>query len=408
LSLGALISCDEEDPMPPELLTSVVIDIAYKTAVSGGTIASDGGTSITSRGVCWGTSPNPTISDSKTSDGSGTGTFVSNLTGLTQGTTYHLRAYATNSVGTAYGNEVIFTTIATTVPVLTTASAATIKYTTATSGGEISLDGGEVVTARGVCWSLNTNPTISDSKTSDGSGTGTFVSNLTGLTQGTTYYLRAYATNSVGTAYGNEVVFKTIPTSITDIDGNVYNTVIIGNQVWLKENLKTTKYRNGDLISNVPNELNWAGLSTGAYSFYSNNSANNTIYGSLYNWFAVNDSRNIAPTGWHIPSEAEWTILQNFLGGELSAGGKLKETGLAHWQSPNEGATNETGFTALPGGYRDASGSFSNLGYKGVWWSASEKSSNTAYALFTYAEGTQLHGEPNEKRIGFSIRCIMD
>jgi uncharacterized protein (TIGR02145 family) len=408
LSLSSLISCDEEDPMPPELSTSVVIDITYKTAVSGGTIASDGGTSIISRGVCWSTNPNPTISDSKTSDGSGTGTFASNITGLTSGTTYHLRAYATNSVGTAYGNEVVFATIPTLVSELTTSSVTTITYTTATSGGVISSDGGEVVTARGVCWSVNANPTISDSKTSDGSGTGTFVSNLTGLTQGTTYYLRAYATNSVGTAYGNEVVFKTIPTSITDIDGNVYQTVIIGNQVWLKENLKTTKYRNGDLISNVPIELDWAGLSTGAYSFYSNNSSNNTIYGSLYNWFAVNDSRKIAPTGWHIPSEAEWTILQNFLGGELSAGGKLKETGLAHWQSPNEGATNETGFTALPGGYRDITGSFSNLGYKGVWWSASEKSSNTAYALFTYAEGTQLHGEPNEKRIGFSIRCIMD
>ena len=408
LSLSSLISCDEEDPVPPELSTSVVIDITYKTAVSGGTIASDGGTSIIGRGVCWSTSPNPAISDSKTSDGSGTGTFASNITGLTPGTTYHLRAYATNSVGTAYGNEVVFATIPTVVPELTTSSVTTIKYTTATSGGVISSDGGEVVTARGVCWSVSANPTISDSKTSDGSGTGTFVSNLTGVTQGTTYHLRAYATNSVGTAYGNEVVFKTIPTSIIDIDGNDYQTVIIGNQVWLKENLKTTKYRNGDLISNVPTESDWAGLSMGAYSFYSNNSSNNTIYGSLYNWLAVNDSRKIAPTGWHIPSEAEWTILQNFLGGELSAGGKLKETGLAHWQSPNEGATNETGFTALPGGYRDTTGSFSNLGYKGVWWSASEKSSNTAYALFTYAEGTQLHGEPNEKRIGFSIRCIMD
>jgi uncharacterized protein (TIGR02145 family) len=403
-----LVSCQDNEPIPPQLTTTIPTDITYRTAVSGGNIVSDGGSSISSRGICWGLTPNPTIDDSKTNDGTGTGFFASNITGLTPNTVYFLRSYATNGVGIAYGNEVEFTTIQTSSPQLTTSSITDIAYTTAVSGGDVSSDGGEDITARGVCWSINPNPTISDSKTTDGAGMGTFISSVTGLSAGITYFLRSYATNSVGTSYGDQMEFTTIPTSIVDIDGNIYHTVIIGSQVWLVENLKTTKYRNGDPISGITDNSEWANSGTGAYSFYSNNTSNYTIYGNLYNWLAATDSRNIAPTGWHVPSEEEWTILQDYLGGELNAGGELKETGLTNWQSPNEGATNETGFTALPGGYRYIDGSFSNLGYKGVWWSNSEKPSNSAYALFTYAEGTQLHGEPNDKRIGFSIRCIMD
>lgn len=403
-----LVSCQEEEPILPQLTTTAPTGITYRTAISGGNIATDGGSPILSRGVCWGLTPNPTIDDSKTNDGTGTDSFTSNITGLTPNTTYFLRSYATNEVGTAYGNEIEFTTIQTSAPQLTTSSVLDITYTTASSGGDVSSDGGEEITARGVCWRTNPNPTISDSKTTDGTGTGAFSSSLTDLTAVTTYYVRAYATNSIGTAYGNEIEFATIPVSIADIDGNVYHTVVIGGQVWLIENLKTTKYRNGDPIPSISDNSEWTNLKMGAYSFYDNSSSNYASYGNLYNWFAVIDDRNIAPNGWHIPSEAEWTILQDYLGGELNAGGKLKETGLAHWQSPNEGATNETGFTALPGGYRFTDGSFTNLGYKGVWWSSSEKLSNTAYALFTYAEGTQLHGEPNDKGIGFSIRCIMD
>src|SRR5258706_116845 len=176
------------------------------------------------------------------------------------------------------------------LPELLTSVVTDISYKTAISGGNITSDGRASIASRGVCWSVNPNPTISDSKTIDGGGTGTFVSNITGLTSGTTYHLRAYATNSVGTAYGNEVVFTSIPISITDIDGNVYHTVIIGDQVWLTENLKTTKYRNGDLISNVSGDSEWANLATGAFSFYSNNSSNNSVYGNLYNWFAVTDN----------------------------------------------------------------------------------------------------------------------
>jgi len=403
-----LFSCEKDETTLPQLITSAVVDISYTTAISGGSITSSGGASVIGRGVCWSINPNPTVSDNKTIDGSGTGTFMSNLTGLIAGTKYYIRSYAANSVGTAYGSEIEFTTILISLPELTTSSITAISYTAAFSGGNISSNGGEMVTVRGVCWSTNPSPTISDSKTTDGTGIGTFTSNISGLTAGTSYHLRSYASNSIGTSYGNEIEFTTIPISITDIDGNVYHTVIIGAQVWLVENLKTTKYKNGDPISSIPDNLEWANVGAGAYSFYSNSSPNYTVYGNLYNWLAVADGRNIAPAGWHVPSEAEWTNLQDFLGGELNAGGELKETGLTHWQSPNDGATNNTGFIALPGGYRDIGGSFSNLGFKGVWWSASEKSSNTAYALFTYAEGAQLHGEPNEKRMGFSIRCIMD
>jgi len=193
------------------LTTAQVTNIAQTTATSGGTITSDGGLPVTARGVCWSTSPNPTTADSKTSDGSGVGSFTSSITGLTANTPYYLRAYATNSAGTAYGNQQTFSTqTAPGMPTLTTAQVINITQTSATSGGKITSDGGSSVSARGVCWNTSPNPSTADSKTSNGNGTGTFVSNLTNLTANTTYYLRAYATNSAGTAYGNQQTFSTL------------------------------------------------------------------------------------------------------------------------------------------------------------------------------------------------------
>ncbi len=215
-------------PSLPKVTTLPVSNITSSTAVSGGNVTSDGGSTITSKGLCWSMAANPTIADSKTTDGTDIGTFASNITGLAAGVTYHARAYATNSVGTAYGTEILFSTQA--LATVTTASAKATSSTAAISGGDITTVGSAAVTAKGVCWSKSENPTISDSKTMDGTGIGLFTSNLSGLTAGTTYHIRAYATNSVGTSYGADVLFATpTPATVTTVSAAVVSsTTAIG------------------------------------------------------------------------------------------------------------------------------------------------------------------------------------
>lgn len=196
------------------LTTSEATDITQTTAVSGGNITSNGGYSVTESGICWGTGHDPRIDGNRTTDGLSTGIFKSNITGLSGGATYYVRAYATNSLGTSYGNEVTFITAPPSLPELTTNAVNTISFTTADCGGLITSDGSAGVTARGVCWSTNVNPTTADNKYFVGSGTGSFVCTINGLTLGTTYYVRAYATNAAGTAYGNMVSFKTLNASL--------------------------------------------------------------------------------------------------------------------------------------------------------------------------------------------------
>jgi plastocyanin len=203
--------CKKKDTVTmPTLTTTAVTGIALTSATSGGNISSDGNSAVTARGVCWSTSADPTTSDSKTSDGTGTGQYSSNITGINPGTLYNVRAYATNSAGTAYGDQVTFTTTASQLATLTTTAISSITAITAASGGTITDDGGSGITARGVCWSTSSGPTISGPHSSDGSGKGTFTSSLTGLTASTMYYVRAYATNGSGTAYGDEFSFTTL------------------------------------------------------------------------------------------------------------------------------------------------------------------------------------------------------
>jgi uncharacterized protein (TIGR02145 family) len=234
IMLVVLISCssDEDIAKSPELATTAVTDITQTGATSGGNISSNGGADIIARGVVWSTSQNPTIAlTTKTSDGTGIGSFTSNIADLTPGTSYFVRAYATNSVGTSYGNEVNFTTGDIQLPVITTTAISDVAHTTATSGGNITTDGGGNITARGVVWSTSQNPTIAlTTKTSNGTGTGSFTSNIADLTPGTSYFVRAYATNSAGTAYGNEVSFTTniqLPAITTTAISDVTQTTAI-------------------------------------------------------------------------------------------------------------------------------------------------------------------------------------
>lgn len=194
--------------------------------------------------------------------------------------------------------------------------------------------------------------------------------------------------------------------TVTDIDGNVYHTVKIGTQVWLKENLKTIHYRNGDPIPMISDYNTWQGLSTGAYCNYNNDTTNSTIYGCLYNYYSVVDSRNICPIGWHVPSFAEWSKLTSYLGGTNVAGGKMKEVGSTHWIN-NIGATNESGFSALPAGYRPTGpggGAFITLGIESAWWCSSE-----VWYLCIYNYSTVTNGGSNiYQTFGFSVRCVKD
>jgi len=402
-----------KDPVAkPTISTSVLLpSITTTSAQCGGVITSDGNAAITSSGICWSTFTNPTISDNRTSDGTLTGSFLSTISGLTPHTIYYVRSYATNSAGTGYGNEVSFTTsVLIQSPILSTTAASSVSTTSATSGGNVTSDGNATVTARGVCWSPTSNPTVANNKTTDGTGTGSFTSSLTGLTANTTYYVRAYATNSMGTSYGSQVSIMTTSNSggtVTDIDGNVYNTVTIGTQVWMVENLKTTKYNDGTSIPNVTDNTAWGNLATPGYCWYNNDVATNkNVYGALYNWFTVNTGK-LCPTGWHVPSDTEWTTLTTYLGGVGIAGGKLKETGTSHWYSTYTSVTNETGFTALPGGERYI-GLFDYIGSNGIWWSSTETMTTYAWIRNMCYNYSDVNRSFSIKQDGKSVRCLRD
>jgi uncharacterized protein (TIGR02145 family) len=224
--------------------------------------------------------------------------------------------------------------------------------------------------------------------------------------------LAVYATN----AYVNELerriaeLEKNLQNSgliVEDGDGNVYSTIKIGNQTWITENLKTTKYMNGDPIPNVTNTTEWVKLKAGAYCWYNNDAeAYKDTYGALYNWYTVIDQRKICPTGWHVPNYNEWISLRSYLGNINEAGGKLKEFGTIHWESPNTGATNETGFTALPGGIFNGS-QFLNIGRYGYWWNTSSISNSARFTVISF-NSSALQFSNTSMNLGLSVRCLKD
>jgi uncharacterized protein (TIGR02145 family) len=391
----------------PILTTSSITGIMQTTAISGGTVTYDGGSPIIAKGVCWDTSMNPMISDNHTNDGNETGNYISNLTNLMSNTLYYVRSFATNSLGTSYGEEITFTTLSYSTPIITTNPISDLTTNSVICGGNVIDDGGYFVTERGVCWSTNENPDISGSHVNSGTGIGTFDINISGLINNTLYYLRAYATNLLGTSYGENVTFTT--GTVTDVDGNVYTIILIGSQYWMGENLKVTHFSNGETIPLIVDNGQWSIQTDGAYCWYNNDEVTyGNTYGALYNWFTV-DNRNLCPSGWHIPSDNEWSKLSSYLNGESFAGGKMKETGTIHWNSPNTDATNESGFTALPGGYRASNGaSFCNHGDNGTWWSSTEDNANFAFSRHLYYNNSYLSSYSYYKEFGFSVRCVKD
>ena len=398
----------------PELTTVAISNVGLTTAVSGGTIIADGGEDITDKGVCWSTSTNPTVADSKTNEGTGSGNYVSNLVGLAEGTPYYVRAYATNSVGTAYGNELTFTTNQITGAVVTTTEVSSVTSTTAIAGGNVTDAGGGTVTARGVCWGTAPNPTIAGNKTTNGVNTGTFTSNLTPLTDGTVYYYRAYATNSSGTTYGQEYQFIT---PVTDREGNVYKTVKIGTQVWMAENLKSTKYNDDSAIPNITSNVEWSSLATGAYCWANNDEVTyKPTYGALYNWYAV-ETGKLCPTGWHVPTDGNYKTMEISLGltqaeadgttwRGTDQGSRLKST--TGWNA-GENGTNTSGFTALPSGYRFyGTGETRGLGLICYFWTATPI--DDLLAVYRRLEGnnTAVYRDGTHKEAGKSVRCVKD
>lgn len=246
------------------------------------------------------------------------------------------------------------------------------------------------------------------------------------LDAGTAYTatISTAAKDQTGTPLANSYTWSfttaTSPTNtVMDIDGNVYQTVTIGTQVWMKENLRVTHYRNGDAIPRKGNSTDWTNYFLGAFCEYNNNIADATTYGRLYNWYAVHDTRNIAPAGWHVATDDDWKQLETFLGMSQSEadrmgargtdqGGKLKEPGTAHWASPNTGATNESGFTALPAGNRTSTGEFLGLGYSANFWTSSQDSGQNpitrslGYTSLLVSRGIGVGTS------GYSVRCVKD
>jgi len=204
-----MYSCKQEEI--PEVTTDPISNITYVSSISGGSITSEGSGSVLSRGVCWSIAQNPTTLNDKTSDGTGAGSYVSSITGLTPGTTYYVRAYATNQIGTGYGNQISFNSSAITLSIISTSLISSITASSAMTGGNIVSDGGSIVIERGVCWGIESGPIISGNKTIDGTGIGAYSSAITGLSGNTKYFVRAYATNGIGTSYGEERNFNTLP-----------------------------------------------------------------------------------------------------------------------------------------------------------------------------------------------------
>jgi uncharacterized protein (TIGR02145 family) len=399
---------------PPKIISDSIPEkfIYVDSLLFYGTVLEEGGSVISEMGVCY---SQLMFFEKDAAEGVNTvipttGSFETVVFGLEPNRDYYLRAYAINSNGTALGDAIMITTPGTNdVPTITTSPVVNIGQTEAIGGGNLSKPGAYPVIEMGICWSTSSGPTIDDNSAIVSLDFGEFTANLTSLSSETKYYVRAWASNDNGIAYGNEIEFTTAPsvTTIEDIDGNTYNTIQIGNQTWIKENLRTRKYADGSPIDNIEDIATWESTQSGAYSWYNNDSASyNDPYGLMYNFYAVEDDRGLCPAGWHVATKEDWEEMIDYLGGEDEAAFRIRETGTTHWDY-DPGVTNSSGFTAVPGGYRFSGQDFDGIGgYAFFFTSTIFNARPISYYMVSNQNNIVEYG--NVKNNGFSVRCIKD
>jgi uncharacterized protein (TIGR02145 family) len=400
----------------PKVSTSVPY-VSDSSAVFEGTILFTGNSAITDRGFYWSAKSTSSTNSDNLIDSvkpytSGTNArFRDTVTKLIPNKIYYVRAFVKNEKYFSNSAGISFTTYST-MPLVFTSAILEYTKSSAVVGGKVTNDGMTPLIGRGLYWGFSSNPETSGTKIEMGNGLGSFSTLLTGLSPNTNYYIKAYATNRYGTSYGIENRFNTgqdtVSPKVTDIDGNVYHIVTIGNQVWMAENLKTTNYNDKTPIPLVTDDHSLGDGHSPAFCWYNYSESYKSPYGGLYNWFVVNTGK-LCPVGWHVPTDAEWTTLTDFLGGENAAGAKLKETGTDHWTGPNIAATDQVGFTGLPGGdcFLATGGKFGLMGSFGFWWSSTAAFSweTARYMDMTYSEDKFFRGEDMYEN-AFSVRCI--
>ena len=425
-----ITGCSDDDPLPinpPTLSTLAVTEIAETSAKSGGNISDDGGGEISARGVVWNKEVNPTLENHSgiTVDGTGSGVFQSNITGLSAGTTYFVRAYATNSAGTAYGNDVMFETFQYFYTLTLNADPQHAGIVTGAGeyqeGEEISINAIPNETWKFVEWT----------------GDVSFVDDPDSETATVTMP----SVNVILTANFQEESDIIYGDGVTDIDGNDYITVVIGNQEWMAENLRVTKYNNGAAILTGLNDEEWEHTTEGAYVIYPHSSIDGlysdaeviSAYGILYNWHAVSSGK-LCPAGWSVATDGDWTQLMDYIAlqgypndpdNPGGAGNALKSCRQINSPEGSDCDTDEHprwnadnthhgldafGFSALPGGRRHwgADGYFWGIGQVAQWWSATEHSSNYGWARRIYSYNGIVHRNTFCGTGGFSVRCIKD
>lgn len=392
--------------LPVNLVLLGVKNIANTSALCEARIISRGEGTLAQFGFCWSTTQNPTISANKVN-----GTLIDSINfsntiySLTNNTKYYARAFAYNELGISYSNQIEFSVNVSIVPVnLTFRSVKNITDTTASFEATILSKGGGTLGEIGFCWSTTQNPTISANKVKGSwKDSINFLNTISSLNKNTKYYAKAYAYNELGISYSNQIEFSTL-----NKQDSLLEIVKIGTQIWQPKNLDVSKYKNGDSIRYASTRGEWmdaADKKEGAWCYYDHEPQNGEVYGKLYNWYAVNDKRGLATKGFHIPTDAEWSVLTDYLGGEQTSGFKMKST--SGWKNNGNG-NNISGFNGMPGGYCNNGGNFNGITGDEYFWSSSESSTDDAWNRGLNSYSLRVDRNHGNKSDGLYVRCLRD